>query len=135
MERLTERHNFEIRGLNGEKYNQTDVVLKATGQTAENYEIEKVYEKLCEFEDFMESFGFEELEQLEHELGYVHWNKIEKKSEFITHKYNSQKLKDRWNKLKEWIFNTKPLRGASVCFLKETLLGKMEELEKENKCK
>lgn len=91
---------------------------------------EKLFYKVAEFEDFMESFGFEELEQLEHELGYVHWNKIEKKSEFITHKYNAQKLKDRWNKLKEWIFNTKPLRGASVCFLQETLLEKMEELEK-----
>ena len=64
MERFTERHTFEIRGLNGEKYNQSCIVLKATGQPAGNNELEKVYNKLAEFEDFMEEQGFESLEDL-----------------------------------------------------------------------
>lgn len=38
----------------------------------------------------------------------------------------------RWKKLKEYIANTKPLRGTNIYFLQETLLEKIEELEKEN---
>lgn len=36
---------------------------------------------------------------------------------------------EAWFKLKEWIADTKPLRGTSINFLQETLLEKMAELE------
>lgn len=38
----------------------------------------------------------------------------------------------RWEKLKRYIADTKPLRGTNIYFLQETLLEKIEELEKEN---
>ena len=153
MERLTERHNFEIRGLNGKKYNQSDIVLKATGQTGENYEMEKVYEKLCEIEDFMEEQGFESLEELKLRIEYYQETIDNQKFNYDElHKYKNklhqenQALKERWQKLKlaveDELAEDKRLFSyadkkedrsvrADYVIVEEFVLTKMQELEEE----
>lgn len=42
-------------------------------------------------------------------------------------------LVKRWESLKSYIADTKPLRGTACYFLQETLLEKMQEIEKEEK--
>ena len=57
-------------------------------------------DKLAELEDFMEKLGFENLEQLEQELGFVQWNEQLRKSQFTTYKYKWQQIKEALNEPK-----------------------------------
>lgn len=108
MERLTIKHNFELRGLDGKQYKASEVVLKSTGMPAENDEIREAYNKLAEFEDFMESFGCEELEEIEHLIGYPRFvdgydeqeNEINR-IEFITYKESFNEVFEKNKKLKQ----------------------------------
>lgn len=97
--------------------------VEATITTTENVS-KDIYLKFAEFEDFMESFGCEELEEIEHLIGYPRFvdgydeqeNEINR-IEFITYKESfnevfdknkklnqeNQALKTRWQKLKEWV--------------------------------
>ena len=109
----------------------------------------KLLNKLGKFEDFMESLGCEELEQLEHLIGYPRFvdgydeqgNEINR-TEFVTYKESfnevfeknkklkqeKQALKDRWNKLKEWVeqlSSETEVISEDLYFLKY----KMQELE------
>ena len=108
------------------------------------------FDKVAEFEDFMESLGCEELEQLEHLIGYPRFvdgydeqgNRINK-IEFITYKESfnevfdknkklkqeNQSLKDRWQKLKEYAEYTFNLDKCNLALAQ--VLDKMQELEKE----
>lgn len=84
--------------------------------------------KLGKFEDFMEEQGFESLEQLKEKVDFrkrIDTAPIEKAFR------EKQKIQDRWETFKKWIYETKPLRGSNLYFLQETLLEKMQELEKE----
>lgn len=130
MERLTERHTFEIRGLNGEKYNQSCIVLKATGQPAGNDKIEEVYDKLANFEDFMEEQNIKDLELLK---SIIDLGKKDRQT--------MQKYVVMWDKLKEFVigeakldlenFNlTKNYMYDSFYVSDQTILDKMKELEK-----
>ena len=57
-------------------------------------------DKLAEFEDFMVKLGFENLEQLEQELGFVQWNERLRKSQFTTYKYKWKQIKEALNEPK-----------------------------------
>lgn len=136
MERLTERHNFELRGLDGKQYKASDVVLKSTGMPAGNDEIEAVYNKLAEFEDFMEEQGFESLEDLQK---YIEQSfKVVK----ILSDKNIQinNLQYRWQKLKEWVQKqSKPIDDIVISddetkyIYMSDIFDEMQELEKEIK--
>ena len=140
MERLVERHRFELRSYDGIPYNINTIVLKSTGAPAENDEIGKVYNKLCEFEDFMEEQGFESLEEVKRQCDLV-VDVLAMDSENSELKIANEKLwkenqalKDRWEKLKDWIIDTQPvIRGANTIFTKGALLDKIFKLEKGGK--
>ena len=83
------------------------------------YYSKKIIEKLAEFEDFIEEVGLNTITELKEILTTSElWEE-------------NQKLKDRWNMLKAWITNQKQLMGNNLCFMKETLLQKIEEFEKD----
>lgn len=103
----------------------------------------KSLDKLAEFEDFMEEQGFERLEDLQ-----THINKINKyelgirkqfvkeinEEDFFDMKDENQALKDRWQKLKEWLISTLEEKQNSPKYYKfNNVLNKMQELEKEIK--
>ena len=74
---------------------------------------EKMFYKLAEFEDFMEEVGAESLDELENCI--------------VDLKQETQALKDRWQKLKEWFKK----KDFDHCTSKDRALAKMQELEKE----
>ena len=129
MERLTERNK--------------DVVIMKNPKLAN--------ERLADFEDFMEEQGFESLEELDNYIQTIHshYDEIKNKGtcgfcEHLDNKEN-QALKDRWQKLKEWITSFEDfLEQAKIENAKitgvymnvkvistESLKLKMQELEKE----
>lgn len=105
-------------------------------------ENQEAIDRLAEFEDFMESLGCEKLEELEHLIGYPRFvdgydeqgNEIHR-VDFVTYKESfneyfnkyktlkqeNQALKDRWEKLREYI--------DTHC-LDKCAIKKMQELEK-----
>lgn len=113
-----------------------------------------IYNKLAEFEDFMESLGCEELEELEHLIGYPRLidgydeqGKEINRTEFVTYKESfneafdknkklkqeNKALKSKWNKLKGWVrfygnTNTHQITHAR-CIFQNDILDKMQELE------
>lgn len=145
MERLTSKETKEkIKAINKPNVEMTKEQFLA------------IYEKLLEFEDFMEEMDFESLDDLKktldrqfeikqnprhlgREINGVYFTNeqcyiLSQFSEFNTSylkKYKdiqqeNQALKDRWQKLKEWIDYC-----SSGCLEYEEILQKMEELEKE----
>lgn len=121
MKRLTEY--FEC-GAYVDKSNIVDISQVAGQFFEKGAYMGKAIDRLGEFEDFMESLGCEELEELEHLIGYqlfidgydkdgkeVHkiefktykesFNEVFEKSKKL--KQENQALNDRWNKLKEWV--------------------------------
>lgn len=75
-----------------------------------------IYNKLAEFEDFMEEVGAESLDEIE--TCIVDLNK------------ENQTLKGNWAKLREWVWDKEPLfKGANAIFKKSEVLEKMRELE------
>lgn len=112
------------------------------------------YDKLAEFENFMEEQGFESLEKLkkcfeiwnsEDDNGFLKDTDNRKlflyrfaKNLFRYEKDENQALKDRWQKLKEWLEDRRDENGCKY-FDNEMIedvdiLEKMQELEKEIKC-
>lgn len=87
----------------------------------------KSLDKLVEFEDFMEEQGFESLEKLKEfiELQETNIRFYSRISEENSNK--NQALKDRWQKLKEFI------KDKNIMWTYLDLLDKMEQLEKEIK--
>ena len=147
MERLTERHKFELRSLDDKTYNINTIVLKSTGAPAENNEIGKVYNKLCEFEDFMEEQGFESLEivkkQCDLSVDVLAMDSENSELKIANEKLwqENQDLKDRWEKLKEILIKSRDINKDNInCTtligllgaeaFSELLLREMEELEK-----
>ena len=135
--------------------------------SAENPSLEKadeIYYKLAQFEDFMEEHRFKSLEELEYLIGYPVFedgydeqdNEINK-IEFTTYKKSfeetfdknkklkqeNQALKDRWEKLKEYVADNLEITqacqdpieqeeywcliGAENCY--KNLQEKIQELE------
>lgn len=100
--------------------------------------------KLTQFEDFMEKQGFESIEDLEKTIKYIEVAmnlksinlKLEKDRDNVLNQraeleLKVEQLKDRWDKMKNWILDTKPLvKGAMAVFTKSALLDKIFELEK-----
>ena len=80
----------------------------------------KLLNKLGQFEDFMETFGYESLQHLEFTLDEQ--NKI-----IEAYEKENQALKDRWQKLKEWFQN----KDWDMPTSRDRALQKMQELEKE----
>lgn len=157
MKRLTERHTFELRGFGGKQYNVSTIVLKSTGQPAGNDEIAKVYNKLAEFEDFMEKYKFESWEDFQNSIGFIRFsdgyddngNEMHKQ-EFVKYldayqervKYSKKlyqdkkQLQDRWEQLKKFtkdkISCLSKMDGLGEFVVAyELILDKMQELEKE----
>lgn len=109
MERLT--HYFEV-GCYTEKQNILDISDKLP--LFENGVIMgKAINSLFDFEDFMEEQGFDDINEIRAKLSSIRKINIE-----------NQKLKDRWNKLKEYVEVCKD--DAPFMF------NKMQELEKES---
>ena len=77
--------------------------------------IDDVYFKLAEFEDLMEEYDFEDIKTFKMAI------KLMQSMNSVGVKYcaENQKLKDRWQKLKEW--------ALYMCYFE--LADKMEELE------
>ena len=123
---------------------------------------EKLFYKVAEFEDFMEEQGFESLEELKQKLNksfhvqecaercgceingvffeseqlmvldaYKEFNTSYLKKYKDSQKEN-QAFQERLNRLKNWVESQSPLVGKNLCFTKEALLQKFEELEKES---
>lgn len=77
---------------------------------------EAMFYRLAEFEDFMEEVGAESLDEIE--TCIVDLNK------------ENQTLKDRWQKLKEWLMYTLEEKQSSPKYYKfNNVLDKMQELE------
>lgn len=117
MERLTDKNHNAV--------NSCGEYSSCYSCNREKCYISELADKLGEFEDFMEEQGFEDLDTFR---TAIKLNQLMNKAG-VEHFKENQALKARWEKLREYIFSTKPLVGKSVCFLKETLLGKMQELE------
>lgn len=89
---------------------------------------EKMFYKLAKFEDFMEELGFEDLEDLERYISQSI------KAGLIINKkrQENQELKDRWQKLKEFIVKE---QGYASMYQEERIEAlddvkdKMQELE------
>ena len=125
MNRLTTRKADISGAIPPTEFNIFDI------KNIETYDkVQDCLDELAEYEDFMEDQGFERLEDLKKAINYIEKAIIER-SENKKLKSENQALKDRWNKLQNWIANTKPLRGTNIYFLQETLLEKIQELEKE----
>ena len=109
----------------------------------------KAIDKLAEFEDFMEENGFESLKDLQ-----THINKINKyelgirkqfvkeinEEDFFDMKEENQALKDRWQRLKEWVQKqSKPIDDIVISddetkyIYMSDIFDEMQELEKEIK--
>lgn len=123
MERLTKRISKTIQ----DKYSLGSYLCY---DFAKADDINKLLNKLGEFEDFMEEVGAESLDELEGCI--VDLNK------------ENQVLKDRWEKLKEIISNKQHIKDKATDFVTllgasgvevfcEMLLKEMEKLEQELK--
>lgn len=89
----------------------------------------KIQTKLGEFEDFMEEQGFESLGDLKNTVSNI--EKLMLIAAKTTNlKEENQSLKDRWEKLKEYIIKeiNKEGDGDFAC-AEEDILDKMRELE------
>ena len=89
------------------------------------------FDKLQEYEDFMEKYNIENMEDLELRLEdvehYAYNCNVEQIDEIIKLKQENQALKDRWEELKGWIDYC-----SSGCLDYDEILQKMKELEEEN---
>lgn len=87
--------------------------------------------KLAEFEDFMEEQGFESLGELESVLYQL--NVEASKTKEL--EQENQALKERWEKLKEWLIDRRDENGSKYfdneMIEDDDILDKMKELEKE----
>lgn len=158
MERLTKKGNeiFNYGEFNN-KYTVDNQHISCA-LTDENYKkkdccyIGNAIDKLAEFEDFMEENGFESLEELQKHIELIndYYNEIKNTGtcgfcEHLDNKEN-QTLKDRWQKLKEWVekkyvdnyidandtkspLTTQEYYGGSADSCRKTL-DKMKELER-----
>lgn len=88
-------------------------------------ENQQAVNRLAEFEDFMEKYNVESMEDLELRLEdiehYAYNCNVEQIDEIIKLKQENQALQYRWEKLKEW--------AGYLCYFE--LVDRMEELEKE----
>jgi len=108
-------------------------------------DLDKGVLKLAQFEDFMEKQGFESIEDLEKTIKYIEIamnlksinlelekdrdNALNQRAEL---ELKVEQLKNKWDKMKNWILDTKPLvRGSMAVFTKSALLDKIFKLEKE----
>lgn len=127
MERLTSK----------ETRKQMDEYLKPYNYNAkvemEQNQFLDIYDRLLQFEDFMEENGFENLEELKELLSanYKLTNAVSDLDKDFICKclLEYPEIKNRWNKLKQYINNQQPLIGNNISFPKETLLQKIQELE------
>ena len=89
-----------------------------------------IYNRLADFEDFMEQMGFESLDDIKE---MIHIWSIYRNSTGVYYKeaeQEKQTLKYRWQKLKEYIdtFKEYNVEQANMAWL---ITNKMQELEKE----
>ena len=120
MERLTHKDD---KGIYLQLPSKEKMYFQSDCSFMNAYYARKFLSKVCEFEDFMESLGLEDLEELEHLIGYPRFvdgydeqgNEINR-TEFVTYKESfnevfeknkklkqeNRVLKDRWQELKEW---------------------------------
>ena len=97
-----------------------------------------IYNKLAEFEDFMEANKFENINELQNAINGKFEGFFDEKHEIWIKtvedstkcKKENQTLKGNWAKLKEWVWDKEPLfKGANAIFKKSEVLEKMRELE------
>ncbi len=102
-----------------------------------NVEMEKekflaIYEKLLSFEDLMQKYNIEDLEQLDIILFVLSG---ETKYRLKEIKQENKALKDRWQKLKEWLEDRRDENGCKYFddqMIEDVdVLEKIQELEKE----
>ena len=100
------------------------------------YSTDRIVEKLGVFEDFMEEQGFESLEivkrQCDLSVDILAMDSENAELKIANEKLwqENQILKDRWEKLKDWV---KEFHADVVAVYPKTLLDKMQELEKGGK--
>lgn len=109
--------------------------LKVVDEDGHRVDKATAVERLAMFEDFMEDFGFEDLVELEHYLGFIYWDGKKSKYAMYKNRYDllcSQNLalKERWEELQKWILGTKSLRDKMPYTLQQTIMNKVNELEK-----
>lgn len=124
MERLTYKNYLEEYEVKFKKKSDkqwsiagSDTHIKITGEPID---------KLAEFEDFMEEQGFEDLEDLERYIS----QSIKAGLIINKQRQENQELKERWQKLKEFIkklSSETEVVSEDLYFIK----NKMQELEKE----
>lgn len=100
----------------------------------------RAIDRLAEFEDLMEEMGFESLEELKFRIEYYkdtidnqefNYDNLHKYKNLLQHE--NQALKDRWEKLKEWLMYILEEKQSSPKYYKfNNVLDKMQELEKED---
>lgn len=137
MKRLTEKINGKWQ-TNGKA--NIDYI-----DTNESVFVGKAIDKLAEFEDFMEEQGFESLDNLQNYINKIYkyelgvrkqFVKEINEEEFFNMKDENQKLKDRWQKLKEWLSDRRSENGSKYfdneMIEDDNILDKMQELEKDD---
>lgn len=94
---------------------------------------EKLFYKVAEFEDLMEKYGVEDLEHLDIMLFVLSGETKYRLNEI---KKENQALKDRWNKLKEYVveeFEKDNSKGyVDFACVEEDILDKIQKLERES---
>lgn len=96
----------------------------------DNVSQQKVVNKLGQFEDFMEEYGFDSIESLKKLID----EDTERMRSVLDHENELKSYKKSWNTLKGFIFNRQYCSGYEVqTKLILDILDKMEELEKETK--
>lgn len=134
MERLTKKENgwVYVRNLEDKNVSPTRVAIR----------------KLAEFEDFMEANKFNNIKELQDALNGKFQGFFDEKHKLwkqLVAKYTkcekeNQALKDRWQKLKEWVEDDDDVVGFSHEYANQSsdtvikqydILTKMQELEKE----
>lgn len=121
MERLTikEKNGYALKLNNPQSDSEAREQLMAQYIIAVN--------KLAQLENIMDHHKIENLQELNVRL----ISEIQLTNALLKTEDEFELLTNRWEAFKKWIADTKALRGTSTYFLQETLLEKMQELEKE----
>lgn len=98
--------------------------------TQEYLDMVELNNKLCEYEDFMKEQGFESLEDLK---SFFKHNLVYDFKELLKEKFKiedeNQALKDRWQKLTNYLIKKEKTKVTKFAFLCRNILDKMQELE------